>query len=1329
MKKNKGKIILSLGIIVTAFIFLFTIFTKDKKTITKASDDATSEEVFEKTEKIHLSEDSKDLPINIDLNFTKDETSENITLSDENKKATYDIEGTEQTTSMLLKISYSSDGYDGEQTIKAGRLRIEIPGKAFEDRNGEKHFIKEQQQFLNSIDSNGMLEYLEDESTADNLVFTNKDLSAAQISLSVNYDIVAFKIKDKYPYEYKIKITDTETNKDISPEPLTAIFNTHVRDAKLIKSIDDFDASNGSYYKWDDTLTTRYGLEESDLDFENYGYVSYQLSASADVNQESMLYFTDTPENDGEVVAVSKREGTYRMPFEVLEKETTGPYRGYWKYRLVKTTYNGASEYFYVLVKYPRNKIENINGTNASLYNKATVTFVGVDGNEEDVTTAEDDCNSIWQNAYAGGLGDIWGVTKKTDTEDSLGAINLLKKGKDVNFTYTINGIGYTYKYGAFDNFEYTNGPYRIELLDDALYVNGLGDDGLSIQRLAPEDFNFQKFYVYVDHDEVTKVNLKLEPSKWRALEDEEKSNVDVYVMTLDKKGQWQLDQTVDFSEENTTHDLRLKDKGIYRIKFVYNNANGRVNMRVNLTGALKGNSTNIQKVISNIEEKRITNFQLFNWDAMMAYNGQGKWENPVDGTNIATSAPEMKEDLINFDASEYEGHSNLDGEVKIADRRPAQNNLTTLTTFSGGAKKGEIKYSEGKIIANYRLGALSNAGATTEENIKAMISAGIVDDSKEIVFYDLLPVGLKFKKATVMTGDYVGTGYFRDGQFNWDNAAGNSSGDIKPINMETPKVTTKVVSNNYDGTNRQMIKISIKYQDSPIVSMGDNLYGLGAVVDIEAEGEPYEFTSYTLVNNMAAQFLDKNGKPFELEGNSVYKDDGSIFSELKNKSGLNVFRDINNDSNVSKKTVVGADCAINYQQYVAGTELKKKIKADDFDDDFLDYTQTYAGHDYTYRLTFFSDAGKVKNVVLFDSIEEAYGNNPYWKGTLKGVDINEAKEAGFNNIEVYVNTSKYYSFSEMVNDNSTGYKGLTPSDLTEENGWEKINPDTYTSWANVKTIAFSFGEDTVFSNDSSLPMSVHVYLKMTAPKTIHKAQTNTNQVLAYNAPAYYAEKVVGEENNFVSDTTAANTVTIGLKSATADIPSITKSFTGDSFDKDFKDEYEFMITPLDNAPTPHITISNMSIDVKNIKVKINSTNTTATSDLNGTILFTEPGEYSYEITESEGKTEGVGYSKAKYKVVYNVTDERKEIRYDEDTKLKVEMKIYKVNDDNGIEVLENNEVEKIEFSNSYDKPEKEIPESPKTLDNITSYIVILVISLSFLITFIIILNKYRKNA
>ena len=387
---------------------------------------------------------------------------------------------------------------------------------------------------------------------------------------------------------------------------------------------------------------------------------------------------------------------------------------------------------------------------------------------------------------------------------------------------------------------------------------------------------------------------------------------------------------------------------------------------------------------------------------------------------------------------------------------------------------------------------------------------------------------------------------------------------------------------------------------------------------------------------------------------------------------------------------------------YYSATTLKKKIKADDYDLDFKDFTQTYAGHNYTYRLQFFSNEGIAKNVVIYDSIEEAYkepayAGMPYWKGTLYGVDISEAKEE-FGDVKVYVNTNKFYDEIEMATDTALGKPGLVPKMLTEDNNWQEIDPDNYKDWAKVKTIAFKIGEDVEFGSADDMPHSVCVYLKMTAPDNIHKDQTKTNQVLAYNAPAYYCEKSI--QTRWVKDTTIANVVTIGLKSSVESFPAIAKTVEGNTSD-DFEAVCDFGIKPLNGAPAPKAYKDGVwGKAISTVKVAVNG-GETAIADENGSLMFTEPGVFEYEVSEKAGNKKGMTYSGEKFKVVFNVSDVRRDVQYDDNTELTVKIKVYRTHDFDGKALEKPVEVQQIEFTNKYaPAPAKaEIPAISKKIE------------------------------
>ncbi len=1231
---------------------------------------------------------SAELPENIQLFFNKGEDEvDGVVISNDGKTADYTIEGDKQQVNVTLRLSLN-------KTYEEGRLQIEVPYDAFTDRRGDPFHLSAKADFLNQLASDSsLLKVKEDRSSTDGvIVLENIKASSPHIDLNLHYTIYANQVVDNSVQDYGIKIFDNETQESRSPEKITATFRTHVRDASVLKYTEDEGVQQGCYYAWDDIIETRYHLSEygiGEAEFNDmlkeYDFIGYRLKTSVEKNQPVVTYIDDQP-GGGEVVAVSKKF-TYEDTTPLV-KVTEGEYAGQWMFE-------GAASEYLVLVKYPKTVAEKLDaeGKLPRLRNDVTVTYAGVDGDREDITEDSDYITSVWQTMGAVYSGDIWSVVKKAGP-DPTGAVDLLRAGSEAALSYEIEGIGHTYKYGAKDNFTYEDGPYWMEVVDDALYVNGLGEDGRELARLQPDDFYFKTFTMTVEHKVVEAVTLNLDVKKSHYLPINKRKPVEVYVMTADKPGVWQEDWVLSLPAGNSDYvyadadgntTFEFKHDKVYRIKFVYRDANGDISLRSNVTGVIRGKGPVVKQVLDNMEKNHISDFQVFNWDGQMGYNAAGVWENPTDGRTIYTPKDSVKKDLLALDEELYAGHSDEEGNVKVTTRLSAKNVLTSIDPFCGLSKKSNgVEQKNKKVYTSYYLAAITGK-ALTEKDLRQLVELGAIKGDKEVVFHELLPMGMSVEEVTPMTE----TLYLSDRpkEYHWDTLWARNSGHVKPINTEVPDVSIETID-NYKGTHRQYAKITVKYKDLPVVRLGeqsDICYSLGSVLYLKAVADYEELRSTTLDNYAEAQFIGKDGKPVELAGIMAKSDDGTVFETLKDRDGKQALEDIDGD-NDTKKTTVVADMAVDeVTMYYSATTLKKKIKADDYDLDFKDFTQTYAGHNYTYRLQFFSNEGFAKNVVIYDSIEEAYkepefDGMPYWKGTLYGVDISEAEEE-FGEVKVFVNTDKFYEEIEMATDTLLGKPGLTPDMLTEDNNWYEIDPDNYDNWENVKTIAFKIGEDVKFGSGEDMPHTVCVYLKMKAPDTIHKDQTKTKQVLAYNAPAYYCEKYI--QTKWVKDTTIANVVTIGLKSAVEKFPAISKTFEGD-MPEGFTENCEFDIKPLNGAPAPKAyKDGKWGSAIKTVKVAVNGSET-AIADDNGSLFFTEPCVLEYEVSEKAGTRNGVTYSGEKYKVVFNVTDIRKDVQYDDNTELTVDTKIYRTHDENGDELDRPAAVQAVTFTNKY---------------------------------------------
>lgn len=139
------------------------------------------------------------------------------------------------------------------------------------------------------------------------------------------------------------------------------------------------------------------------------------------------------------------------------------------------------------------------------------------------------------------------------------------------------------------------------------------------------------------------------------------------------------------------------------------------------------------------------------------------------------------------------------------------------------------------------------------------------------------------------------------------------------------------------------------------------------------------------------------------------------------------------------------------------------------------DLSGTTPGGDYSYKLRIAGGETTLDNIVLYDNLEEAYGDNEYWKGTFNGLDttlLDMICEGEDYNYTVYYSKDKNQAFD------------LSDADWIKEADWTDALSD-------VKSIAIDLGG--IRLNPKSL---AYVIVNMKAPE-------NANPGLkAYNSYA-----------------------------------------------------------------------------------------------------------------------------------------------------------------------------------------------------------------------------------
>ena len=150
--------------------------------------------------------------------------------------------------------------------------------------------------------------------------------------------------------------------------------------------------------------------------------------------------------------------------------------------------------------------------------------------------------------------------------------------------------------------------------------------------------------------------------------------------------------------------------------------------------------------------------------------------------------------------------------------------------------------------------------------------------------------------------------------------------------------------------------------------------------------------------------------------------------------------------------------------------DILTQVKSSDEDEFSVDDLKVEHAKEYDYKLRLRnSSMNRITNAAIYTNIEEAYGDNPHWKGEFLGVDTSFA-DAQLDNSGNPVKTKVFWSAK-------TDAKSLS----NPEDGWQEYDEST-TDKSQVKSLAFQFLDQE--GNPAILPQSNYSYVvvKMLAP-------------------------------------------------------------------------------------------------------------------------------------------------------------------------------------------------------------------------------------------------------
>lgn len=604
---------------------------------------------------------------------------------------------------------------------------------------------------------------------------------------------------------------------------------------------------------------------------------------------------------------------------------------------------------------------------------------------------------------------------------------------------------------------------YKLTTTDEQLYASPDGDTSKKV-LLDGSDYYFSS------------VNITQTDSGYDIWEDQgdkpkEAGDLLIYAWFEDSTD-WEEVTRIAWKESGTLSYAFTAEqiaRGPWRVKAEHETANYSTSCQINLNVMIRHQSEKIQGLIQNN-----SGMQALVLENVSNLVGQGK----AEGEN----------------ADYYE-------EVKDSDTWSAR--LRRMGQQAKAFKCGEAVNDpiNERVKVNYSLAAYDGYHIYSREAANYLKANGIESPGRnEVVFYDLLPYGVRFDASVPITAGRLTNIH--------------EPSVTKPVTWDTAQITATVdpstdVITNYNNTGRTMVVIHVVYEgvDPASYTSGYWLEGFGVNF-----GAYYVWKDLGIVNdapNISA-FMPEVGdhRPLLGAAGQVFKDNGDVPASVKEDYkyfGANINGDASDDDVLRvlyAKASVAEDVAV-----YSKSEVLKLVRAnDDKYGAFVKSTDVEKEKDYTYDITVSSAGGRLENTVVYDILE--YGaitrsedetevfESDWWYGEFKGVNTTALEMLG---IEPVI----YYHADRETAKTKTDASQDPIDVLNAANGWIKAS-DWTGELKDVQAVAVDLtwtktGEK--FRLESMENMSFQI--QMTAP-----ASVAAGKVYAYNNAAFYSYNI-----------------------------------------------------------------------------------------------------------------------------------------------------------------------------------------------------------------------------
>lgn len=1060
----------------------------------------------------------------------------------------------ENNSYVTCQISFSMGG---EENLAPYAAEIRIPQHIFYDRNGKPTGIaKVPLAEYPAAEGTTGFNYRIDEKTDEIVISNYQEIASSYVFVcQVAYYFTPFQVKNGYSNDqiaasFKVVGKNGDTVSATS-EHINIKVQTEIIAPRVEKVFCE------KYERWNEKS---WGTPIENA--EDYFFVKWEIK---------YIYFPGTQpshltykEKVGEGIlfgwGIREWGGTQRGTLEDFEKTWIRDY-AVWD-KVTKPYYDST----YVYIAYPRTMLAD----SKEIYNTCTAVVTGLDDGVKEV---ESSAKYTYQPVNFNYEGDLISLSKWFSGLERVHFFDYDLPSK-MSFEIDINARGYGNTHEGKD-------PYTVYLEDNLIFLEG--------EQLQPTDYQYTKLGFgntdYLEYDAI------LDPNKGMIQEVNTNFSsyqpLEVYIKTTSNPnwtyyGKAQKTSVVDIIwidangvENNNFYGIALPE-GTYDISIRHTSAKYAVKYRSIVTGEIKP-TDHVKALAANKRQIDLTNVS------------SGFMKDKDGRINLGNKVPPLTDSSINKIVSESDQekygqivcHAWREGTLNRLKGESYMYKRATEPVSDPLNQQEKVTYT----LTQYEQ-ALYDTNRLTPEDI---LDFHVITEQREGIFYDLLPIGSLVDEESITAKTY--------------------KQDDSQMEQKECEFTVEFKT-NWRGSNRTMMIIHVKapegkrnydYSDSFGKKVGT---GFEVTFDLL---EPWDvLLDYgTTVLNSAAYY--------SLSGNLTKgrADDGGDISES------NWFKDLDGDGNTdaAKKNVMYEEHETTFNPLIAAElGFRKSVKADTD----LTYSNTQAqvtpGETYTYKLRFAnSESVKTSDVIMFDVLESAYSNHPYWQGTLKSIDVSQTEIKGIKPV-IYYSTAT--DFGNLSTDKIY-------TDLTDTSRWSKIPP---TNLKDVTAIAVDLrykadGSKFVFEPRESALCCI----TMTAPDSAkgyidHPGTPEDETVYAYNSAYLQSESIALDGITSTEKTEECSSVKVSLKAPSKGNLTVSKTVSGNGVDT--TQAFSFTVTLNDETINGAYGEMIFEKGVSNFELKAgeSKTGTGLPADVKYSVVENDNSGYQVTITgEADG--------------------------------------------------------------------------------------------------------------